>query len=215
MNDTFTRRRPMPKRPAAHAEAMREQILEGGRRAFIAGGFRGTSVPSIAAEAGVSVGLIYRYFPSKEELFLELCISGTPAELEDLAERIAPIDGPGRAPDGRDRLLLRCPVPRDRRAARAPGARRRPVRRADPGGAPPPRRRPARLLGRVRPGRDRARRAAIRRAMSTRSPPPRRCCWTARSSPSPSRATPSTGTRSATGSSGPSSPCPGLHPAAR
>ena len=84
----------MPKRPAAHAEAMREQILEGGRRAFIAGGFRGTSVPSIAAEAGVSVGLIYRYFPSKEELFLELCISGTPGELADLAERVAPIEDP-------------------------------------------------------------------------------------------------------------------------
>ncbi len=84
----------MPKRPAAHAEAMREQILEGGRRAFIAGGFRGTSVPSIAAEAGVSVGLIYRYFPSKEELFLELCISGTPGELAELAERVAPIEDP-------------------------------------------------------------------------------------------------------------------------
>jgi AcrR family transcriptional regulator len=84
----------MPKRPAGHAEAMREQILEGGRRAFIAGGFRGTSVPSIAAEAGVSVGLIYRYFPSKEELFLELCISGTPAELDELAQHLAPIDDP-------------------------------------------------------------------------------------------------------------------------
>ena len=84
----------MPKRSAAHTEAMREQILEGGRRAFIAGGFRGTSVPSIAAEAGVSVGLIYRYFPSKEELFLELCLSGTPDELRDLAERIAPIADP-------------------------------------------------------------------------------------------------------------------------
>jgi AcrR family transcriptional regulator len=85
---------PMPRRPAAHAEAMREQILEGGRRAFIAGGFRGTSVPSIAAEAGVSVGLIYRYFPSKEELFLELCISGTPAELDELAQHLAPIPDP-------------------------------------------------------------------------------------------------------------------------
>ena len=84
----------MPKRAAAHAEAMRERILEGGRRAFNAGGFRGTSVPSIAAEAGVSVGLIYRYFPSKEELFLELCLSGTPNELEDLARRIAPIEDP-------------------------------------------------------------------------------------------------------------------------
>ena len=84
----------MPKRSAAHAEAMREQILEGGRRAFIAGGFRGASVPSIAAEAGVSVGLIYRYFPSKEELFLELCLSGEPDELRELAERIAPIEDP-------------------------------------------------------------------------------------------------------------------------
>jgi AcrR family transcriptional regulator len=84
----------MPRRGAAHAEEMRERILEGGRRAFITGGFRGTSVPSIAAEAGVSVGLIYRYFPSKEELFLELCISGTPQELTHLAERIAPIDDP-------------------------------------------------------------------------------------------------------------------------
>jgi len=84
----------MPKRTAAHAEAVRERILEGGRRAFIAGGFRGTSVPSIAAEAGVSVGLIYRYFPSKEELFLELCLSGTPDELEHLAAQIAPIDDP-------------------------------------------------------------------------------------------------------------------------
>jgi AcrR family transcriptional regulator len=84
----------MPRRPAAHAEAMRGRILEGGRRAFIVGGFRGTSVPSIAAEAGVSVGLIYRYFPSKEELFLELCISGTPAELAELAEHLAHIDDP-------------------------------------------------------------------------------------------------------------------------
>jgi AcrR family transcriptional regulator len=84
----------MPRRTAAHAEAMRERILEGGRRAFVAGGFRGTSVPSIAAEAGVSVGLIYRYFPSKEELFLELCLSGTPAELEELAGYLAPIEDP-------------------------------------------------------------------------------------------------------------------------
>ena len=45
-------------------------------------------------QADVSVGLIYRYFPSKEELFLELCLSGTPAELEALAGRIAPIDDP-------------------------------------------------------------------------------------------------------------------------
>jgi AcrR family transcriptional regulator len=84
----------MPKRTAAHTAAMRERILEGGRRAFIGGGYRGTTVPTIAAEAGVSVGLIYRYFPSKEELFLELCLSGTAAELQALAERIRTITDP-------------------------------------------------------------------------------------------------------------------------
>jgi AcrR family transcriptional regulator len=84
----------MPRRSAEHAAAVREQILEGARRAFVAGGYRGTNVPKIAAEADVSVGLIYRYFPSKEELFLELCLAGTPDELRDLAQRIAPIDDP-------------------------------------------------------------------------------------------------------------------------
>ncbi|HEY5436822.1 MAG TPA: TetR family transcriptional regulator C-terminal domain-containing protein [Candidatus Limnocylindrales bacterium] len=38
----------------------------------------------------MSVGLIYRYFPSKEELFLELFISGAPLVLQALAA--APAD---------------------------------------------------------------------------------------------------------------------------
>ena len=58
--------------PAEHAAAVRERILEGAGRAFAGAGFR-ANVPAIAAEAGVSVGLIYRYFDSKEELFLAVC----------------------------------------------------------------------------------------------------------------------------------------------
>ena len=84
----------MPRRTAGHSEAMREQILDGARRAFAAGGYRGTNVPAIAAEAGISVGLIYRYFPSKEELFVELCLGGTPTELGLLQGRLAPIEDP-------------------------------------------------------------------------------------------------------------------------
>jgi AcrR family transcriptional regulator len=84
----------MPRRTAAHADAMRERILEGGRRAFASAGYRGTTVPAIAAEAGVSVGLIYRYFPGKEALFLELCRFGTPAELGRLTDELAPITDP-------------------------------------------------------------------------------------------------------------------------
>ena len=197
----------MPKRPAAHAEAMREQILEGGRRAFIAGGFRGTSVPSIAAKAGVSVGLMYRYFPSKEELFLELCISGTPAELEELAENLAPIDDPVErltvAIDSYfDALLQAIGAPLVLQALAAAPADER-IRQAlrrrgdDLRGFSAAFVRDAIVRGELRPART-----------WTRSRPRRRCCWTARWWRSPSRAKRSTGTRFAIGSSGPWWPRP-------
>jgi AcrR family transcriptional regulator len=77
---------------------MRERILDGAGRAFKASGFRATAVPAIAAEAGVSVGLIYRYFPSKEELFLAVCASETEATLDELAASL------GQIADPRERL---------------------------------------------------------------------------------------------------------------
>lgn len=79
--------------PAEHAAAVRERILEGAGRAFAAAGFR-ANVPAIAAEAGVSVGLIYRYFDSKEELFLAVCSQQTDAKLDELARTLAGIPDP-------------------------------------------------------------------------------------------------------------------------
>jgi len=84
----------IPSHGVAHAAAMREQIMAGAERAFSASGFRGTSVPEIAAEAAVSVGLIYRYFPSKEELFLSVCQASTEAQLNELAASLALIEDP-------------------------------------------------------------------------------------------------------------------------
>jgi AcrR family transcriptional regulator len=84
--------------PAQHATVMRGRILDGAARAFRATGFRGTSVPAIAGEAGVSVGLIYRYFASKEELFLSVCARETDAKLDELAATL------GRIADPRERL---------------------------------------------------------------------------------------------------------------
>ena len=78
---------------AEHAAAVRERILEGAGRAFATSGFR-ASVPAIAAEAGVSVGLIYRYFASKEELFLAVCSQQTDAKLDELARTLAGIPDP-------------------------------------------------------------------------------------------------------------------------
>jgi len=44
----------------------RDQIMEAALASFAKRGFHQTSMHDISAEAGISVGLIYRYFPSKE-----------------------------------------------------------------------------------------------------------------------------------------------------
>ena len=86
----------MAHRGELHRASVREQILDGARRAFAAGGYLGASVPDIAAAAGVSVGLIYRYFASKQELFLELCVSGSGEAYRALESELAAIEDPER-----------------------------------------------------------------------------------------------------------------------
>lgn len=48
----------------------RAQIMAAAKRLFFERGFAGTSMGAVAAEAGVSKGLIYHYFESKEDLLL-------------------------------------------------------------------------------------------------------------------------------------------------
>lgn len=84
----------MPRTSAAHATEMRQRILEGAHRAMLNGGYRGTTMPVIAGEAGVSVGLLYRYFDSKEELYLAMCESVTQAQLDELAVQLGAIADP-------------------------------------------------------------------------------------------------------------------------
>jgi AcrR family transcriptional regulator len=88
----------MPRSSAAHATEMRERILDGAHRAMLSGGYRGTTMPAIASESGVSVGLLYRYFDSKEELYLAMCEAVTQAQLDDLAVQL------GQIADPRERL---------------------------------------------------------------------------------------------------------------
>ncbi|MFH5183786.1 TetR/AcrR family transcriptional regulator [Paenibacillus sp. TAB 01] len=47
----------------------REQIRKAALKVFACHGIAGTKISMIAAEAGISQGLTYRYFQSKEELF--------------------------------------------------------------------------------------------------------------------------------------------------
>src|ERR1700741_4662180 len=46
----------------------RDEILEAAQRCFVRSGFHGASMQDICAEAGMSPGNLYRYFPSKEAL---------------------------------------------------------------------------------------------------------------------------------------------------
>ena len=49
---------------------IRPRILEAARELFAAAGVDATSLRSIAKGAGTSIGMIYYYFPSKDDLFL-------------------------------------------------------------------------------------------------------------------------------------------------
>ena len=53
----------MPKVSDAHRAARRRQILDAARRRFVRNGFHATSMQDIFAEAGLSAGAVYRYFP--------------------------------------------------------------------------------------------------------------------------------------------------------
>ena len=62
----------MPKVSDAHRAERRRQILDGARRAFARYGYEGATVNRLEAEAGLSRGAIFSYFPNKWELFVAL-----------------------------------------------------------------------------------------------------------------------------------------------
>jgi AcrR family transcriptional regulator len=67
----------VPKVSAEHTEARRRQILEGAQRAFARHGYEGATVAKLETEIGLSRGAIFNYFPSKQDLFVELAIDAS------------------------------------------------------------------------------------------------------------------------------------------
>src|ERR1700752_1441588 len=67
----------MPKISDERRIERREQILEGARRCFAENGYEGATVVKLEDEIGLSRGAIFNYFPSKEELFIELAVRDT------------------------------------------------------------------------------------------------------------------------------------------
>jgi len=62
----------MPRITDQRREARRADIVDAARRCFSRDGFHQTSMPDIAAEAGLSAGAFYRYFSSKDEIIVEI-----------------------------------------------------------------------------------------------------------------------------------------------
>jgi AcrR family transcriptional regulator len=73
----------MPKISEERKTERREQILAGARRCFATYGYEGATVARLESEIGLSRGAIFNYFPSKEELFLELTVRDS-ARLSEL-----------------------------------------------------------------------------------------------------------------------------------
>ena len=69
------------------ARRNRERILEAGRKAFAETG-RGVQMDDIARLAGVGVGTVYRHFPTKEDLVLELVRETVQASIEAAREAL-------------------------------------------------------------------------------------------------------------------------------
>lgn len=84
----------MPRVSDAHLAARRQQILDAARRCFLRDGFHNTSMQDVIAEAGLSVGAVYRYFPSKNDLITSIAqsvIGGADAVFAELAAAEPPL----------------------------------------------------------------------------------------------------------------------------
>lgn len=74
--------------PAVEARLQdnRSRILEAARALVSEGGWQEAQVASVAAAAGMATGTVYRYFPSKAELFAEVLSRVSQREVDVLTE---------------------------------------------------------------------------------------------------------------------------------
>ncbi len=84
-------------------EASAERIIQAATRVFAERGYANASVRLIAGEAGISLGLIYNYFASKEELLKAIYLRG----MQDVEASFAEADAEQkRAPEEKLRALI-------------------------------------------------------------------------------------------------------------
>src|SRR5215831_5653920 len=67
----------IPSQDLTRAEKKRAQIRMAAKELFLRSGFQGTSTDAIAAAASISKETLYRYYPRKEDLFVDVLRSLT------------------------------------------------------------------------------------------------------------------------------------------
>lgn len=87
-----------PDRSAERSQRQRDRILAAAQQCFITHGFHAASMANIADTAGMSAGLIYRYFDSKADIILAIIAR----QLEDSRASIAALQ---QDPDLERRIL--------------------------------------------------------------------------------------------------------------
>lgn len=70
----------------ARLQDNRSRILEAARALVSEGGWKEAQVANVAAAAGIATGTLYRYFPSKAELFAEVLSKVSQREVDVLSE---------------------------------------------------------------------------------------------------------------------------------
>jgi AcrR family transcriptional regulator len=111
----------MPRVTPEYLAARRRQILEAATRCFIQKGFHQTSMADVLAEAGLSAGAVYRYFPSKDAIVAAIAEEAVsqvsaglehvlaedpPPPLDEVIGRIATVADQLSGPEGLTRIAV-------------------------------------------------------------------------------------------------------------
>ncbi len=82
-----------PRAKRMNADARRRSILQAARRAFSENGdMNGTTIRIIAEAGGISEGIIYRHFESKDQLFLEAVVEPLREAVDELVAKTEAFD---------------------------------------------------------------------------------------------------------------------------
>jgi AcrR family transcriptional regulator len=84
-------------RTEARRAETRRRIVTAARELIAEGGYVAAQVAPVAERAGVAVGTVYRYFPSKSQLFAEVFREASQHEVDAMREAIEGTSGPAQA----------------------------------------------------------------------------------------------------------------------